>query len=160
MKPWSASEKCLLWYGSLKITQFCLMREGWQTFMKENMPQNVKSPVKELWVYLCFYCVSSLKPQTRTFNIYTVTHMLSGFMEKKKSLSYCVWLASFCFLIMCSQFPRVMNKYGWNILIVGVGVFFKWSLWYSLAQTKGKKNWHYLTMPYSRKLCTIFFITH
>lgn len=79
---------------------------------------------------------------------------------KKKSLSYCVWLASFCFLIMCSQFPRVMNKYGWNILIVGVGVFFKWSLWYSLAQTKGKKNWHYLTMPYSRKLCTIFFITH
>lgn len=32
--------------------------------------------------------------------------------KKKKSLSYCVWLASFCFLIMCSQFPRVMNKYG------------------------------------------------
>lgn len=78
---------------------------------------------------------------------------------KKKSLSYCVWLASFFFLIMCSQFPRVMSKYGCNTLIVGVGVFFKRSLWYSLAQTKAKK----MTLFNYALLCKALhniFITH
>lgn len=134
-------------FRGVEITKFCLMREGWERFMKENMLQNSSKAKPSL--HLCFYCVSSINENTENMPLLTCFKSLWG--EKRS-----VWLESVSFLIMCSQFPRAMGKYGWNMH--GVGMFSLRSHFDSVQRQKYRNYFNILYLKsHFKKSCRLFF---